>query len=92
MVPDSESPSESWKVYVKFSVSVVTGFAGLKSTEDADGGLLDGGVPPSGTVIVVSPQVSPPVPPLPFASTAERSNCTEPEPAEGAVQSTLQLR
>ena len=28
IVPDSESPSESWKVYVNVSVSVVTGFVG----------------------------------------------------------------
>ena len=74
-------------------MSVVTGFEGDYWKFDGVGALLvGGGAPPSGTVIVVSPQVSPPVPPLPFAETAEISNCTEPETAEGAVQSTLQLR
>ena len=73
-------------------MSVVTGLEGENCRLVTEGALLAGGDPPSGTVIVASPQVSPPVPPLPLAETAETSNVTEPEPAEGAVQSTLQLR
>ena len=72
-------------------MSVVTGFEGVNWSPDALGGLFGAGAPPSGTVIVVIPQASPLVALLPFAVRPARSNWTEPEPADGAVQSTLQL-
>ena len=72
-VPDSESPSESWKVYVSVSVSVVTGFAGDSRTLVAVGGLFGAG-PDSGTVIVVVPHASPLFPFAPLAVIPARLN------------------
>ena len=55
-------------------MSVVTGLEGVNCSPDALGGLFGAGPPPSGTVIVVLPQTSPPVPPFPFALTPARLN------------------
>ena len=88
-MPISVSPSWSSNVQVRVRVVVVTGLDGDNCKLVTDGALFAGGGT-SGTVTVVVAQLSPDVPPLPFAALPAMSNVTKPEPEDGAVHSKLQ--